>query len=87
MKTGTVLRNDYVADDSPLKYVIYVGSDGEYLHTAYPYHGKIERGKYYKHDVGKGKEIYPVGCTDVLKRMVSLLQEDLAEFRDLKSED
>lgn len=87
MKIGTVLKNNYVSDDSPLRYVIYVGCDGKYAHTVYPCNGKIQEGRYYKEDVRKGKEIYPVGYTDVLKKMVDLMQSDLEEFKEMESED
>lgn len=86
MKIGTVLRNEYVSSDSPLIYSVYIGIDGKYIHTIYPYNGKIERSKYYKEDVGEGKEIHPVGYTDVLKKMVDLMQSDLEEFEETESE-
>lgn len=82
MKIGTILRNDYVSDDSPLRYVIYVGNDGKYLHAIYPFQGKIKRGRYYKQDVGEGMEISPVGYTDVLNRMVRLIEEDISDFKE-----
>lgn len=86
MKIGTVLRNEYVSNDSPLRYSVYIGSDGKYIQTIYPYHGKIERSKYYKEDVGEGKEIHPVGYTDVLKSIVRMFEEEMNEFIE-ESED
>lgn len=81
MKIGTVLRNEYVADDSPLRYAVYVGCDSKYIHTIYPYNGKIEKGRYYKQDVGEGREIHPVGYTDVIKQMIKLFEEKMYDFK------
>ena len=82
MKIGTVLRNEYVSDDSPLRYSVYVGSGGKYIHTIYQYHGKIENSRYYKEDVGEGKEIHQVGCTDILKRIVRMFEEEMSVYAE-----
>lgn len=82
MKIGTVLRSEYVSNDSPLRYSVYVGCDSKYINTIYPYHGKIKKVRYYKEDVGEGKEIHPVGCTDILKRMVRMFEEEMATYAE-----
>lgn len=74
--------NECVSDDSLLRYSVYVGSDGKYIHTIYPYHGKIEKSRYYKEDVGEGKEIHPVGCTDILKRMIRMFEEEMSAYAE-----
>lgn len=80
MKIGTVLKNEYARKDSPSRYMIYTGTDGRYINTVYAYSGKIEKGKYSKQIVGYGKEIHPIGQSDVLEKMVCLLEDELTEY-------
>lgn len=83
MVVGTVLRNDYVAEDDPLRYTIYVGCDSKFVCGVYLHNGKIKRARYPKEDIGEGKKIVPVGFTDTLAAMANLMEQDLAEFASM----
>lgn len=81
MRIGTVLRNDNVYDKSPIKYTIYVGEYGEYYNMIYPYKNGVRYTSERKEYVGIGKDIHPVGKTNVLKQMVSLLGMELLNYK------
>ena len=43
MKKGTILRNDYVSDESPLRYSIFTSVTGSYMNAIYSHDGKIKK--------------------------------------------
>lgn len=91
MRIGTVLRNDSVYDESPIKYAIYVGHSGDYYNMIYIYKDKVCYAKEPKKYVGMGKSIHPVGKTDVLSKAVLLIKNELLKYKEqfnrLESED
>lgn len=75
MKIGTILRNESVSDNHPFRYSVYTGLSGKMAKFIYVKDGRIEEGKYYASDIGRG--INPVRESDVLKRMACMLDEEL----------
>lgn len=81
MRIGTVLRHDTVYDESPIKHTIYIGRSGCYYNMIYIYKGKVCYTKEHKKYVGIGKPIHPVGRTDVLKKVILLLESELLKYK------
>lgn len=41
VKKGTILRNDHVSDNSPLRFSVFTGAAGNYMNVIYVYNGKV----------------------------------------------
>lgn len=83
MKIGTVLLNDSVYHESPIKYTIYVGRSGKgkYYNMIFPYKGGVRYRKVEKECVGFEKYIHPIGKTNILKRIVQMIEGELLNYK------
>lgn len=85
MKIGTILLDDSVYDESPVKYTIYVGRSGKgkYYNVIFPYKGGVRYKRLEKECVGFGfgKYIHPIGKTSILKTIVQMIENELLNYK------
>lgn len=83
MKIGTILLDDSVYDESPVKYTIYIGRSGKgkYYNVIFPYKGHICYTRLEKKCVGFGKYIHPIGKTNILKTIVQMIESELLNYK------
>lgn len=84
MRIGTVLCNDSVYNESPVKYTIYVGRSGKgrYYNVIFPHKGHVCYTRFEKECVGFGKHIHPVGKTDILRKIVQTIESELSNYKE-----
>ena len=68
MKCGDIVRNYYIGDDNPLRYSIYVKSQGKYSYGI-AYDGKRLRDdiRYYSRDLKNSEKYVVVGHIDLIE--------------------
>ena len=74
MRKGTILRNPWVNDTSPLCKGMYMGIKGNMFEVWSVNDGKIVKSNYHKKDLGAFVEL---GYTNVWKNFIKDLESDL----------
>lgn len=84
VKKGTILRNDHVSDNSPLRFSVFTGAAGNYMNVIYVYNGKVKKARFYKHDVGEKQGIVPVRESNILQVLAGVLEDELNKEKRLE---
>lgn len=79
MKKGAIVRNHWASDENPIRYCIYLRTNGRYVDVLELISGRLQKGQYYKSDFKDRDFFEVVGYStgfDVLK-------DDLKSFSEV----